>query len=49
MRLLFRHTPARHRHHIYRGKPRGLSPHMMRDIGLEPWPEPRRLHFDLLR
>lgn len=39
---------ARHRRRILRGLPRDLSPKMMRDIGLEPWPErPRFLFYPL--
>lgn len=30
-------TAARHR--IPRGVPRDLPPHLMRDIGLDPWPD----------
>ncbi len=30
---------ARHRRRLPRGVPRDLSPRMMRDIGLDPWPE----------
>lgn len=39
---------TRQGHRIPRGVPRGLPPHLMRDIGLEPWPERPRLplfHF----
>ena len=33
-----------------RGVPRDLSPHLMRDIGLEPWPNDLRiLHYLLPR
>ncbi|WP_158275518.1 hypothetical protein [Maritimibacter sp. 55A14] len=31
-----------------RGVPRDLSPHLMRDIGLEPWPERPLLPLHLL-
>jgi hypothetical protein len=30
---------ARHRRRIPRGVPRDLPPHLMRDIGLDPWPK----------
>ena len=32
---------ARHNHRKLRRVPRHLPPHLMRDIGLEPWPEER--------
>lgn len=36
---------TRHRRRIPRGVLRDLSPHMMHDIGLEPWPERPRISF----
>ncbi|MBD3787192.1 MAG: hypothetical protein IE922_09505 [Sphingomonadales bacterium] len=45
MTLLFRRRGARHRHRIQRGVPRDLPPHLMRDIGLDPWPDRPRLPF----
>mgnify|MGYP000654589251 CR=1 FL=1 len=33
------------RRRIPRGVPRDLSPEMMRDIGLDPWPERPRIPF----
>lgn len=32
-------------HRIPRGIPRDLSPYLMRDIGLEPWPERPHMIF----
>jgi hypothetical protein len=43
MTLSFFHTDVRHRRRIPRGVPRDLPPHLMRDIGLDPWPERPRL------
>ena len=43
MTLSFLSKGARHRRSIPRGVPRDLSPHMMRDIGLDPWPERPRM------
>jgi hypothetical protein len=34
---------ARYRRRIPRGVPRDLPPHLMRDIGLDPWPDHPRL------
>ncbi len=34
---------ARRHRRMIRALSRGLSPHMMRDIGLEPWPESPRI------
>jgi len=34
---------ARHRRRLLLGVPRDLSPRMMRDIGLDPWPERPRI------
>ncbi|MHA6267129.1 hypothetical protein [uncultured Aliiroseovarius sp.] len=45
MNLFFRRTQVRHRRHLPRGATRDLSPHMMRDIGLETWPEHPRDHI----
>lgn len=42
---LFRHDDRRRRQLARRSVPRDLSPHLMRDIGLEPWPERPRLPF----
>lgn len=36
------------RRHSCRGVPRELPPHLMRDIGLEPWPERPRLNLHAL-
>lgn len=33
------------RRRILRGVPRDLAPHLMRDIGLDPWPDRPRLPF----
>ncbi|MGR3322593.1 MAG: hypothetical protein ACU0DK_11730 [Pseudooceanicola sp.] len=48
MTLPFLRIDARHRRRIPRGVPRDLSPHIMRDIGLDPWPDRPRLPFHLL-
>lgn len=48
MTPLFRRTHARQRRQISHGAPRRLSPHVMRDIGFDPWPERPRLPFHLL-
>ena len=32
----------------FRGVPRDLPPHLMRDIGLDPWPDRPRLPFHSL-
>jgi hypothetical protein len=48
MNLSFLHTAARHRHRILRGVPRDLPPHLMRDIGLDPWSDRPRLPFHQL-
>lgn len=33
---------------VPKGVPRDLSPHLMRDIGFDPWPDRRRLpHYPL--
>lgn len=45
MTLPFLRTGALHRHRIRRGVPRHLPPHLMRDIGLDPWPDCPRLPF----
>ena len=48
MTLRFLRPGARHRRHVPRGVPPDMTPHLMRDIGLEPWPERPRLplfHF----
>ncbi|WP_190325672.1 hypothetical protein [Salipiger aestuarii] len=45
MTLSFLRTAARHRHRIPRGVPRDLPPHLMRDIGLDLWPDRPRLPF----
>lgn len=45
MTLSFLRIGARHCRHIPRGVPRDLSPHLMRDIGLDPWPDRPRLPF----
>ena len=45
MTFSFLRTGARHRRRIPRGVPRDLSPRMMRDIGLDPWPDRPRLPF----
>ncbi|AHM03665.1 hypothetical protein roselon_01277 [Roseibacterium elongatum DSM 19469] len=36
-----------HRRRVPRGVPRHLSPHLMRDIGLDPWPAPPSLRSHL--
>lgn len=36
---------ARCRRRMPRGVPRDLPPYLMRDIGLDPWPEHPRLPF----
>lgn len=48
MRLPFfnRDTPLRRR--IPLGVPRDLSPHLMRDIGLESWPDLPRIRYHAL-
>ncbi len=43
MTLPLLRTGNRHRRRIPRAVPRDFSPHMMRDIGLAPWPERPRL------
>jgi hypothetical protein len=48
MTLSFLRTAARYRHRIPRDVPRDLPPHLMRDIGLDPWSEPPRLPFHTL-
>ncbi|MFC6686843.1 hypothetical protein [Jhaorihella thermophila] len=45
MTLPFLRTSARHRHRILRGVPCDLPPRLMRDIGLDPWPDRSRLPF----
>jgi len=45
MTLLFPRTSVRRRHRIPRGVPHDLPSHLMRDIGLDPWPERPRLPF----
>jgi hypothetical protein len=42
----FRRTDRPYRR-IPRGVPRDLPPYLMRDIGLEPWPEPARYPTNL--
>ncbi len=42
MTLKFRRTDRRHRR---RRVPSDLPPHLMRDIGLDPWPERPRMPF----
>lgn len=39
MKIRFLFRGLRHRRYVPRRVPRDLSPHLMRDIGLEPWPE----------
>lgn len=39
----FRRTAPSPRRGIPRGVPRDLSPQLMRDIGLDPWPDRPRL------
>ncbi len=39
---------VRYRRRIPRGVPHNLSPQMMHDIGLDPWPAHPRLPFDPL-
>ncbi|MDX5413143.1 MAG: hypothetical protein LPK02_08865 [Rhodobacterales bacterium] len=39
------HCKAPGRRRAPRGVPRDLSPHLMRDIGLYPWPDRTRLPF----
>ncbi|WP_291841285.1 hypothetical protein [Limimaricola sp.] len=39
---------VRHRRHIPRAIPHDLTPHLLRDIGLEPWPKHPRNPFDPL-
>lgn len=43
MTLPFFRKDTRPRRNIPRGVPRDLSPHLMRDIGLDPWPDHPRL------
>lgn len=43
MTLSFLRIAIRHRRRNPRGVPRHLSPRLMRDIGLDPWPDPPRL------
>lgn len=45
MTLSFLRTTARHRHRIARSVPRDLPPHLMRDVGLDPWPDRPRFAF----
>ncbi|WP_343081375.1 hypothetical protein [Ostreiculturibacter nitratireducens] len=45
MNLPFLRTAALHRHRIRRGVARDLPPHLMRDIGLDPWPDRPLLPF----
>jgi hypothetical protein len=45
MTLTFLRTGARHRRRVPHGVPRDLPPHLMRDIGLDPWPDRPRLPF----
>ena len=45
MTLPFLHARGQRRHRIPRGVPRDLPPHLMRDIGLDPWPDRPRLTF----
>jgi len=49
-RKLISQREARMRNRRLRDVPQYLSPHMMRDIGLEPWPEkhPIRILLPLL-
>lgn len=47
MTLRFWHSPNRYRRPVPRRVLRDLSPHMMRDIGLDPWPERQRLSLRL--
>ena len=42
-RRIFASRETRHHHRMTRVLSRELSPHMMRDIGLEPWPESPRI------
>ncbi len=48
MTLPFLRPTRRHRRGIPRGVPRDLPPYLMRDIGLNPWPERPRIAFHLL-
>lgn len=41
MTIPFLSRNLRHRRRIPRGVPRNLPPHLMRDIGLDPWPGDR--------
>ncbi|WP_435258289.1 hypothetical protein ACSBLW_00445 [Thioclava sp. FR2] len=45
MTILFLRRPDMDRRRILRDVPRNLSPRLMRDIGLDPWPECPRLPF----
>ena len=45
MTLPFLRTGTRHRRRIPRGVARDLSSHLLRDIGLDPWPDRPRLPF----
>lgn len=45
MTLRFLRARRQRPHRIPRGVPRDLPPHLMRDIGLEPWPDRPRLTF----
>lgn len=39
----FLHARSRRRRRILRGVPRDLPPYLMRDVGLDPWPDRPRL------
>ena len=45
MTLFFLRTAARYWHRISRVVPCDLPPHLMRDIGLDTWPDRPRLPF----
>lgn len=45
MTIPFFRRPDTDRRRILRDVPRNLPPHLMRDIGLDPWPEGPRLPF----
>ncbi|WP_425071014.1 hypothetical protein [Sagittula sp. S175] len=45
MTFSFLRTVVRHRRRIPQGVPRDLPPHLMRDIGLDSWPDRPLLPF----